>query len=35
MEQYPQAGTPLTAAGQEAAAAARAEAEGISLIWFL
>jgi glutamine synthetase len=35
MEQYPQAGTPLTAAGQEAAAAARAEAEGISLVWFL
>src|SRR6266496_1530340 len=37
MDQYPQAGTPLTAAGQEAAAAAaaRAEAEGISLVWFL
>jgi glutamine synthetase len=37
MSQYPQAGTPITAAdGQAAAAAAaRAEAEGISLVWFL
>src|SRR5215510_15676090 len=37
MHQYPQAGTPITAVAQEAAAtaAARAEAEGISLVWFL
>jgi glutamine synthetase len=37
MDQYPQAGTPITATGQEAAAAAaaRAEAEEISLVWFL
>ncbi len=37
MSQYPQAGTPITAADGEAAAAAaaRAEAEGISLVWFL
>src|SRR5499426_2823614 len=37
MHQDPQAGTPITAVAQEAAAtaAARAEAEGISLVWFL
>src|SRR5215475_11762582 len=37
MHQYPQAGTPITAVAQDAAAtaAARAEAEGISLVWFL
>ncbi|MGN6172423.1 MAG: glutamine synthetase family protein [Streptosporangiaceae bacterium] len=37
MDHYRQAGTPITATGQEAAAAAtaRAEAEGISLVWFL
>ena len=36
MDQDPRAGTPVTATGDEAAAvAARAEAEGISLVWFL
>src|SRR5215470_3802746 len=37
MHQDPHAGTPITAVAQEAAAtaAARAEAEGISLVWFL
>ncbi|HUL28453.1 MAG TPA: glutamine synthetase, partial [Streptosporangiaceae bacterium] len=37
MDQYPQAGTPISAVGREAiaAAAARAEAEEIALVWFL
>src|SRR5262249_56824457 len=37
MNQYPQAGTPVTAAGDPAIAkvAARVQAEEISLIWFL
>src|SRR5215472_2319738 len=37
MNQNPQAGTPVTAAGDPAIAkvAARAQAEGISLVWFL
>ncbi len=35
MDQYPRAGTPITAGDEAAAVAARAEAEGVSLIWFL
>jgi glutamine synthetase len=37
MAQYPQGGTPITPASRDAiaAATARAEAEGISLVWFL
>ncbi|HYA51396.1 MAG TPA: hypothetical protein VEG33_09515, partial [Streptosporangiaceae bacterium] len=37
MNQYPQAGTPVTAAGDPAIAkvAASAQAEEISLVWFL